>query len=951
MKIVDCRVNHMVNPIGFAMSEPVFSYVIQEAKGKRQSAAQIRVALDPGMVQIVADTGKSEEIDSLGYKLCMELTPCTRYYWTVTAWTDGGDEAASEVSYFETAKMEQPWTGRWITCNSDEPRHPIFCRELTVGSQIINARLYISGLGLYVAYINDERVGNEYLTPFCNDYDEWVQYQTYDVTELLKSEEKPLLAVELGNGWYKGRFGFDTFPDSDPVYGTTWKMIAELQITYADGRTEVIGTDDSWSVVRSNITASSIYDGEHRDDTLPELPVEQAVYLPEEEAAKLHLEARRSIPVLEHELLRPVALIDTPAGEKVFDLGQNMTGIFRLRVHEPAGTKVHVQVGEVLQEGNFYRDNLRSALAEYWYVSDGEEHVIEPQFTFYGYRYAKGEGISNLSIDDFTGVAVYSDVTVRGSLHTGHAKVNQLLSNILWGEKDNFLDVPTDCPQRDERMGWTADTQVFVPTALYFTDAYAFYSKFLYDLRREQAQINGSVPFVVPSAGRGGAGCSVWGDAATIMPWAIYQYYGDRTILEDCLGSMKAWVDYIHDVEVNKGGWGNQFHFGDWLALDNPAGGVDQVKGGTEDAFIAYVYYYFSADIVSRAAGILADAPQNSVSGDAAAGGNGSAPDGAGTGQEKVSADYRSIETQYRALADEVYQYIQDEYFTPNGRLAINTQTGYVLALYYNLTQHKDKALQSLLDLIHAKKNKFVTGFVGTPLIQKVLSANGQDELAYKLLLNEEFPGWLYEINLGATTVWERWNSMDENGKVSSTGMNSFNHYAYGSVGEWMWQTIAGIQTSLETPGFRKVFLRPVPNYTIGTADAAIDSPVGTWKVSWDVLDLNHVHLQVEVPFGASALLELPWAADFTDRELEPGSYEFVLETKKPLKTIFTVDTPIEELLSDPLAVQAIAKHKPELFQTPTMVQRFGVRKIAEQYGRPMSEEDIRAFNAMFEEI
>lgn len=838
MKITHCKVNHMINPIGFQMGVPVFSYIVEEAQGKRQKEARITVR-ETESGAIIADTGFRETIDRLGQQVPCDLQSCRKYEWTVSVRTDAGEEAVSGPQYFETGKMDEPWTGRWITCRNVSDRHPVFRKSFALadfsGKEMKEARLYICGLGLYEAQINGQPVTEEKLTPYCNDYSTWLQYQTYDVTEILEQENT--ITVTLAPGWYMGRFGFSSNAEDKGYYGTDYKLIAELKVTFADGSVGVLGTDDTWKVTRSNIIFSNIYDGEQVDDTLEELPEEKAYYCEE----KTPLKDRMSLPVYVHEELKP-QLLRTPAEELVFDLGQNMAGGFRLRVKEPAGTRIHVQVGEVLQNGNFYRDNLRTARAEYIYVSDGKEHILEPRFTFYGYRYARVDGVSDLKTEDFTGLAYYSDIQPAGYLKTGDAMLNQLLSNISWGQKGNFIDVPTDCPQRDERMGWTADTQVFVPTACYMTDSYAFYRKYLYDLRMEQSHNDGAVPHVIPSFGMKES-CSVWGDAACIIPWSLYLFYGDKQILEESYESMKAWVDHIGKVDGDHHGWRDIFHFGDWLALDHPSGGKDQTAGGTEEGFIADVYYLNDAGILEKTAKLL-DRPEEAE--------------------------------RYGKLKEKVFKGLTDEYFTPTGRCAIGTQTAYVLSLYYGLTKNREKALHSLLTLLKYKQNKIQTGFVGTPFLLQVLSAAGQDALAYEILHNEEYPGWLYEITLGATTVWERWNSMEPDGSVSSTGMNSFNHYAYGSVGEWMWKTLAGIQPVEECPGFKKVLLRPVPDYKTGYAEAEYASPAGTYRVRWEILEEGKTALKIEIPFDCEALLELPYAKDIPVRqELQAGTYEF----------------------------------------------------------------------------
>ncbi len=407
--------------------------------------------------------------------------------------------------------MDEEWQAKWISCNSDEKRHPVFEKQLNIKNPVKSARLYITGLGLYEVYINGGRAGNEHLTPYSNDYNEWIQYQTFDITEQLK--DNAAISVLLGNGWYKSRFGFSAIEDKG-FYGNEWKFIAEINIEYADGSKEVIGTDDTWTVKRSKIIFSNLYDGEQIDETLPELPEEKAFLC---EAPKGKLTPRLSIPVVIHEEIKPIDLITTPKGEKVLDMGQNFAGIFRLHIKEPAGTKIHIQTGEVLQNGCFYNENLRTAKSEYIYITDGKERDITPHFTYYGYRYVKIEGISDLKKEDFTGLALYSDIEQTGDIATGNELLNKFISNVRWGMKSNFIDVPTDCPQRDERMGWTGDAQVFSPTATYLADTYAFYSKYLYDMAMEQKALGGKVPDVVPSCGIETTAC-VWGDASCIIP-------------------------------------------------------------------------------------------------------------------------------------------------------------------------------------------------------------------------------------------------------------------------------------------------------------------------------------------------------------------------------------------------------------------------------------------------
>ena len=904
MRVYDAKVNHMTNPMGFFMDGVSFSWKVDEARGKAQKAARVRVAADEKMQEILFDSGMDEQADSLAYPVELALEPRTRYFWQVTVLSDAGEEADSEVQWFETSKMSEEWTGKWLTCDSTEKRHPIFSKEIAPAKEVAKARLYVTGLGLYEAYIDGKKVGDEYLTPYSNNYNRWVQYQTYDITDQIAGGGK--LSILLGNGWYKGRFGFSAFEDKG-YYGNEWKVIADVVLTYTDGTEEVIGTDESWTVTRSRIMFSNLYDGEQIDATAPELPAEEPTVC---DAPKGRLEARRSLPVVAHEHIKPVELIHTPAGEQVFDMGQNFAGIFTFRVKEPAGTKIHIQTGEVLQKGNFYNENLRSAKSEYIYISDGNETVIRPHFTYYGYRYVKVEGVSDLKIEDFTGLALYSDIEMGGDVETGHDLVNQLVSNVRWGMKGNFIDVPTDCPQRDERMGWTGDTQVFSPTATFLADTYAFYSKYLHDMYTEQMDLDGMVPDVVPSAGVHSTAC-VWGDSSCIIPWNMYQFYGDKKILEDQYDSMRNWVDYISRVDGDNHGWRSVFHYGDWLALDNPSGKTDEVMGGTDEGYIANVYYAASAGIVAKAARVLG---------------------------------YEADAKTYQALCDEQFEEVKKEYFSQTGRCCIKTQTALILALKYHLSENEELTKKTLRLLFQISGDKLKTGFTGMPLMCPVLSENGMNDLAYTLLLNEDYPGWLHEVKLGATTVWERWNSLDENGDISSTGMNSLNHYAYGSILEWVFRYVTGFRVSEEHPGSRHLLIAPTLNWKLKRAKGSYHSAAGTYETSWELADPSHVTVKVTVPFGCTAEIVLPLVsqetladqsnplfADVRDGKcfVGAGTYEVSYETTKPAKKMYSTYTPIQELVNNPEIVSAMGEQL-HLDQIPGQALAASFRQLAE---------------------
>lgn len=881
MQIYDCKVNHLTNPLGFRMTRTVFSWKVKEAQGTHQTQARIVIASDETMENVLEDTGWSDKLDSLGTRVEINLQPACRYYWRVAVRSNLKEEAVSQIQWFETGKREQEWKGKWITCDSSENRHPYFEKEIFPQKEVERARLYICGLGLYEAYYNGIRIGTEFFAPYSNDYTQWVQYQTYDVTEELKHSGR--LSVLLGNGWYKGRFGF-TKEGVTGFWGKDWKLIAELQLFYKDGTQETIGTDESWQVSRSNITFSNFYDGEHQDDTLEKLSLEKARLC---QAPEGELTERMSLPVTMHEEFAPVELIHTPAGEKVFDLGQEFAGIFTLRVHEPQGTMIHIQTGEVLQQGNFYNENLRSAKSEYIYISDGEEHILMPHFTYFGYRYVKIEGVSDLKKEDFRGIALYSEMHQTGELKTGLPLVNRLIENVRWGLKSNFIDVPTDCPQRDERLGWTGDAQVFSSTAAYLEDTYAFYAKYLYDMGKEQSHREGLVPDVVPSPGVDSTAC-VWGDAACIMPWNLYLLYGDRSILEDQFESMKSWVDYIRKVDGENHAWRYVFHYGDWLALDHPQAGDEQVLGGTDEEFIANIYYAVSSGLVAKAAEILGKKEEQHF---------------------------------YEKLSQEQFQIVKEEYFSPTGRCCIKTQTALLLTLKYGLSENVELIRGQLRKLYEENDGKLKTGFVGTPLMCNILSDNGMGDIAYGLLLNEEYPGWLYEVKLGATTIWERWNSLLEDGRISGTGMNSMNHYSYGSIVEWMFRHGAGFNTMDCAPGFRKVRMEPELNWELRSMKGTYDSACGTYRCAWELTEPDYVKLEVGVPFGGQAELRLPLAPDVVLAHkdnpmianvqdgiciLEAGHYQIEYHLTKSLLKVYSLDSTWKELFRIPEVAQYI---------------------------------------------
>ncbi|MFN8371342.1 MAG: family 78 glycoside hydrolase catalytic domain [Anaerolineae bacterium] len=835
MKITHLKTNHIDNPLGFAIEQPSFSWIVEDTSDTVQTAAQVLVSRDASFTQIIFDSGRVEGqgIDSLAYHPTLPLAARSRYYWKVRVWGES-ESAESDVAWLETAKMDETWQAQWIMPDWDDNQlHPILHRQFELAAQPVAARLYICGLGLYQLELNGKRVGDEYFTPYCNAYDQWIQYQTFDVTHQL-THGSNLVSVMLGNGWYKGRYGADG--GKVGFYGDQFALLFEMHVTLANGQDVVVASDASWKAQPSPVIQSDIFDGETYDARIsrivPALGNSFGTRPIDIELSRL--EARRSLPVCIMEEIKPAALIHTPAGETVLDMGQNMTGWVRFKTSAPAGTRIHFLFGEVLQGGNFFRDNLRTAKAEYTYIADGSQAVVEPCFTFFGFRYVKISGwVGDLKVDDFTGCVLYSRMDIIGELETSNEKVNQLIGNALWGQKGNFLDIPTDCPQRDERLGWTGDIQVFSGTACFNMDASAFLSKFAYDLRKEMSKTGGMVPHIVPMVNLNRGGSSAWGDVATILPWNLYDFYGDVSTLEAQFGMMRAWVDYIRSVDESSGGkrlWTEGFHFGDWLALD--ASDPVSRKGGTPEDFIASAFYCYSARLVAQAAAVLGKVETADV---------------------------------YQQLSAEVKAAIQKEYFTETGRLAIPTQTGYVLALFMDLMPeaHRERVKSDLIARLEKDNLHLRTGFVGTPYLCRVLSNIGANDLAYKLLLNEDYPSWLYAVNMGATTIWERWNSLNPDGSISSTSMNSLNHYAYGSIVEWMYRDMCGLNPSSGDNGlvgFRHARIAPKPDRSLQWAKARYRSAAGVYESGWRLDDLGNLTLELTIPFNASAQVVLPEA-------------------------------------------------------------------------------------------
>ena len=834
MRLEKLRVNNIEEPLGFAVEPLSFSWCVADS-GKAERQKWARVRLSDGE-KCIYDSGRDSRADSMDFRIPsdVKLRPRTAYRWDVTVMAGNGETAKAQ-SRFETGKMDEPWKGVWISPEK-ETSSAILRKRFLVG-KTGTARLYICGLGVYECLINGRKAGDEFLAPGYHSYDFHLQVQTYDVTELLREGENEI-CIWLGEGWFKGRLGFDG--GYTCLYGDRLYAAAELYVETDEGKECVVWTDRTWKSSVSPVVFNNIYDGEvydaGREGAAPTGNVEEKA--PERCGKRTD---RRSLPVRRQESFPVKELIRTPGGDTVLDFGQNLTGWVEFDADLPAGTRLCLTAGEILQKGEFYHGNLRTARTEFVYISAGRPEHVRPHFTFFGFRYMKVECDCGVTADMFTAYHLRSDFEQIGYITTGNEKVNQLYSNALWGMKDNFLDVPTDCPQRDERLGWTGDAQAISETACYSFYMPAFYRKYLWDMRAEQSVLGGAVPNVVPRLKEGMVaeyGSCPWADAGVVIPWNVWLHYGSRTLLEETYSGMKAWVDYQRKQEEVQGGphlVKGGFHFADWLALDH---NDPSPFGATDPLYIASAYYYKCARAVGSAAEVLGYAEA----------------------------------AEYRELAEQILTAVREKYFDENGVCLCGTQTGSALAIQFGLTWNMEKEGDALEQKIRENGGHLNTGFVGTPILCQALTKTGHHRTAVDLLLNEEYPGWLYSVNLGATTIWERWNSVLPDGTLNPEGMNSLNHYTYGSIEAWMYADVCGIRPA--EPGFRRACIKPHPDERLGYASAVLNTSAGQYRSSWRY-GQGRIVYEIAVPFGAGAEVKLPGKKPFS---VAAGTYTFAEE-------------------------------------------------------------------------
>ncbi len=838
LSVTQLRTENQSYLFGTDIARPRFSWQLSSpARNTLQTAYELKVMLDKKAVWQSSKTSSAQSVfvPYDGTALESDRT----YTWQVRVWDNQGHTSAwSQPALFKTGLLNPTdWKADWIEAGftEDSINRPAqyFRKTFRMDKKIKTATAYITSLGMYEAELNGKRIGDAYLTPGWTSYNKRLQYQAYDVTGLLNPGANAV-GVTLGNGWYRGFLAWD---DHKNIYGKKLGLLMQILVVYTDGSKEYIASDDSWQCSTGPIRYAEIYHGETYDARAEKEGWSTAgykadgwVYAKKAMVTNRPIIATYNEPVKKHEQFKPIKIFKTPKGELVADFGQNLVGWVELKVKGKNGDEVIIHHSEVLDKaGNFYTDNLRAAKQENKYIlKGGGEEFFEPHFTFQGFRYIKVDGFpGELTADNITAVALYSDMPPTGTFTSSDSRINQLQHNIQWGQRGNFLDVPTDCPQRDERLGWTGDAQVFSRTAAFNFGVNNFFSKWLKDVAADQ-EPNGSVPFVVPNVlGSGSTGATGWADVATIIPWNMYLAYGDKKILEDQYPSMKAWLGFMEKASKNNL-WATGFHFGDWLFY-RPFDDNDGRSAVTDKYLLAQCFFAHTTEILFKTATVL--------------------------GKTEDALYYKNLEEKIKAA-------FVKEYMTPSGRLVSGTQTAYVVALQFDMLPEelRKQAAERLVENVKSYGYHLTTGFLGTPYLCEVLSRYGYTDVAYRLLLQDTYPSWLYPVKMGATTIWERWDGIKPDGTFQVPSMNSFNHYAYGAIGDWMYRVAAGLDTKEEAPGYQQLRIEPHTGGTFTSMEASLKTNYGLASSGWK-LNGNVLTLDIVIPANSIATIYLP-AAD-----------------------------------------------------------------------------------------
>jgi alpha-L-rhamnosidase len=854
---VRLRCEYRSDPLGIDARSPRLSWVLEaEKRGQRQTAYQILVAANEEDLEtkenLLWDSGKvsSEESVNVPYEGA-ELRSRLRCAWKVRVW-DRLDNPSpySEPAAWEMGLLERSdWIGKWISLGEGpqedfEPPtgdeyddvgpgldpSPYLRKEFRLEKPVRRARLYTTARGVYEPYVNGERVGKDVLAPGWTDYRKRVQYQTYDVTKLLV-EGRNALGTVLGDGWYAGFVGFDP-KHRGAHYGSRAQLLAQLEVEYEDGATQTVVSDSSWKsltgpILYSDLLVGESYDARQEMAGWNEPGFDDSDWYPigveEGETPQLVAQPDEGVRVTEEVAAKSVT--EPKSGVYVFDMGQNMVGWVRLKVQGEAGTEVTLRHAEALNpDGTIYTTNLRFARATDRYVlRSGSEEVYEPRFTFHGFRYVEVTGYpGEPPLEAITGRVVHSATPPVGSFECSSPMANKLQSNIVWGQRGNFLSIPTDCPQRDERLGWMGDAQIFVRTAAFNMDVAAFFEKWMVDVE-DNLSPEGAFPDVAPLFGDRSEtflrqGSPAWGDAGVIVPWTIYKTYGDTRIVEKHYDSMSRWMKYLREANpdlLRRNKMGN--NYGDWLS---PKGDY------TPKDLLATAYWAYDAKLLAE----MAEA----------------------TGRREDAKGYEN-------LFEEIKGVFNEAYVASDGRIKGDTQTCYILALHMGLLPEelRPAAAEHLVTAIERGDWHLSTGFVGVGYLCPVLTEAGRADVAYRLLHNDTYPSWGYTIRQGATTIWERWDGWTEERGFQSPNMNSFNHYSLGSVGEWLYRYVAGIDQEPRSSGYKHIVIRPHPGGGLTSARAEYDSVRGRIASEWETVD-GVFRLRATVPANTTATVRVP---------------------------------------------------------------------------------------------
>ena len=880
LKINEIRMDYEKEQIGITHI-PEFSWTLESDKRNvRQDTWELEIAEDKAFEKKIYKSGRvNSDASAQIIPEDVKLESQKKYFARVKVTANGEETEWAETSFVTGILDNSQWKAVFVSAeeeaDKDNSKGTYVRNEFTVKKSVKEAYVSVTALGLYHFYLNGRKVGNDELTPGWTSYRKHLCFQTYEVTDYLK-EGKNAAGAVLAAGWYKGKMGFEGLEKNRNHYGENTALLAQMVIRYADGTEDLFVTDESWSGADAPVVFAEIYDGEIYDGA-KEIkgwaeaectagqwkPVRKLDY----DFSVLTGQGSGKVSLMDE--VKPKKIFETPQGDLVIDFGQNMSALIQVTAAGKKGDVIRLDCFEVLDsKGNVYLDNLRGAKESLQYTF-GEDGTItyRPSFTFMGFRYAKIVSFpGEPSLDNFTANAIHTKMERTGFLETSNPDLNQLAHNILWGLKSNFVDVPTDCPQRDERLGWTGDAEIFCRTACFLENTYSFYRKWLRDVEADQTE-EGGVAHVVPDIISGNEGdnwlleqgshsAAAWADVAVINPWTMYLTFGDKEILKIQYNSMKNWINFMREYSVDYI-WNYKLQFGDWVALDAEEGSY---FGATPNDLTCTAYYAYSTGLFVQMAKAL--------------------------GKEDVAAEYEE-------LYHKIVKKFQETFFDAEGNMTAQTQTAHIVALYFQLTPEKyiTKTVEGLKRLLDKENGHLVTGFVGTPYFCHALSQNHALKEAYDLLLKEDFPSWLYQVKKGATTIWEHWDGMKDDGSMWSADMNSFNHYAYGAIGEWMYRAMAGIEADSEHPGFKHAILYPRIGGNLKYTAGKYHSIYGDVGVKWEVQG-KQITLTVQIPVNTTAEIRLDKAkavlesdgltftgeADYMAAEAGSGTYHIAFE-------------------------------------------------------------------------